>query len=151
MIEVYPNLYVGSQDDIAEGFYLVQCAKYPFHRNAVGYAKQCAKDHPEYLVAYRPTRIILNMVDAPAEFFSMRLIQPALDAIKQALKCGVKVLVHCNRGESRGPGVAMLAMRNSLPDDYDEAKAKFKQLYPPLNMAAGIDQFLAEVWNEQVR
>jgi hypothetical protein len=153
MIEVYPKLYVGNKFDYEDirdqgGWFFIQCAKHPWHKEAVGYAKKCDPSDPEYLVAYRPGRIILNMVDAPKpEFFSMEMIQPALDAITATLHDGLKVLVHCNQGESRSAGVAMLWMHRQglLPDYYDEAKAAFKELYP-MKLGSGVDEFLRWVW-----
>lgn len=71
MIEVYPNLFVGDEADYRivlnmSGWFIVHACKEPFHRQALGYAGRGApKDHPEYLVAERDGRLILNLVDAP--------------------------------------------------------------------------------------
>lgn len=69
MIEVKSNLFVGSQDDEAAirgqgGWFVVHACKEPYHRQALGYSGRGApKDHPEYLIARREGRLILNLVD----------------------------------------------------------------------------------------
>lgn len=69
MIEVFPNLYVGSEQDehLARGapcWFIIHACKEPYHRQALGYSGRAAsKDHPEYLIAHRLGRLILNLVD----------------------------------------------------------------------------------------
>ena len=43
MIEVYPNLFIGSEDDEAairgqSGWFIIHACKEPYHRQALGYA-----------------------------------------------------------------------------------------------------------------
>lgn len=158
MIEVHPNLFVGDQADYdsevaqREGWAVVHACKEPYHRRALGYATRGApKDHPEYLVARRGQRLILNMVDAPRpEFFDKGMMDAALDFIGESLEAGQKVLVHCNQGESRSPSLALLFMAarlGVLPDEsLQEAEVAFREVYPNYNPKAGIRGHLQRYW-----
>jgi len=157
MIEVYPDLHVGSQDDYEfnvkhqSGWRVVHACKEPYHRQALGYASRAApKTHPEYLIARRGDRLILNLVDADnPSYFSPVIFDAAVEFIHEGLASGAKVLVHCNQGESRGPGVAMYYLgnrTNRLPVDYVQAEALFRGMYPLFNPSAGVRGFLAASW-----
>ena len=73
MIEIDKNLFVGSLIDYQNhqfdnDYYFVQACKEPCHRKALGYTGRSAdENHPEYLVAFRERKIILNMIDPPTE------------------------------------------------------------------------------------
>jgi hypothetical protein len=76
------NPFVGDQSDFEsimpqlDGWAVVHPFKEPYHRQALGYTgRAAARNHPEYLVARRGLRLILNMVDVdnPA-FFDMGMI-----------------------------------------------------------------------------
>ncbi len=61
--------------------------------------------------------LILNMVDAKdPELFSKEMIDAALDFMDETLSRGLKVLVHCDRGESRSPSIALLYVAARLKD-----------------------------------
>jgi len=109
------------------------------------------KDHPEYLVARRGNRLILNIVDAdnPA-FFAKEMIDAALDFTDKALARGLKVLIHCNQGESRSPSIALLYMAarlGALPtESLYAAEEQFRKLYPRYNPKPGIRGHLYQHW-----
>lgn len=155
MIEVAPNLFVGSQADLEgmrtmEGWRIVHACKEPHHRQALGYSGRAApKDHPEYLFCTRNRgqRMILNLVDVdnPA-YVSPRIIRAAVDFIHAARADNCKVLVHCNQGRSRSPTIAMLAMAADLVDDFDVAEAEFSNLYPDYQPARGMNEFARAHW-----
>jgi hypothetical protein len=72
MKEIHPHLFVGSEQDYESvvskqaGWRVVHACKEPYHRRALGYSGRAApKTHPEYLIARRGDRLILNLVDAP--------------------------------------------------------------------------------------
>lgn len=163
MIEVCENLFVGNQEDYElhvaqrEGWAVVHACKEPYHRQALGYKGRAApKDHPEYLIARRENRLILNLVDVdnPA-FFRTEMITEALDFIDEALESGTKVLVHCNQGESRGPSIALLYMaarRQSLPtESLESAESEFRSLYAGYSPSNGIRGHLRECWQDYCR
>lgn len=161
MIEVAPRLYVGNQIDYEkhvkgkEGWRVVQCCKEPYHREALGYSGRGAdRAHPEYLYAHRDNRIVLNMVDVDDhKYFAPVMIDAALDYIKHAMWSERdKVLVHCNQGGSRGPGIALLYLRKVGGMyggmSYEEAEEFFRGIYPNYQPAKGIRDYLIAHWDD---
>jgi hypothetical protein len=162
MREVFPKLFVSNQSLYELGEFkqdewaFCLCAKEPFHRQAIGYTgRACDKAHPEYLMARRDNKLILNLVDAPkAEFFDKRIIDAALDFIDEQLKSGRNVLVVCNQGESRSPSIVLLYLiKHSIikGDTFEDCEAAFMQIYPEYNPGAGIRGFMKEHWIEYVK
>lgn len=160
MIEVYPNLFVGDEVDAntvlnTMGWFIVHACKEPFHRQALGYTGRAAeKNHPEYLVAERDGRLILNLVDAPdPAYIPKEVIDTALDAIHQNILQN-KVLVHCNQGMSRSPTIAFLYLAKFtkifLSNDFTVALPEFKKLYPAYTPANGMAMFAKNNWHEYV-
>lgn len=156
MIEIHPNLFVGSSEDVPHvlsdpNWYVVHAAKFPWHRQAVGYAGPAApKGHPEYLYALRDRSIALNLVDAPDPgYIPEELVRAALLAITVNIEKS-KVLVHCNQGLSRSPTLALLWMRkhtNTFADmSHAEAVEKFRAIYPDYAPAAGMDGYAEAHW-----
>ena len=159
MIEVYPSLYVGSENDEQQlgsqpGWRVIHACKEPYHRQALGYSgRAAAKDHPEYLIARRGDRLVLNLVDAPSpEYIPQEIIDAALAFIDEGLKAKNNVLVHCNQGESRGPSLGLLYLAvktDCLPtESLEAAEAEFRKLYPNYNPKSGIHGFLQLRWTE---
>lgn len=155
MKEIIENLYVGSQEDYENSVFLpyewsfVLAAKEPWHRNALGYTGRAApKNHPEYLMARRDNKLILNLVDAPKpEFFDKRIIDVALDFIEEELNKGKKVGVFCNQGESRSASIALLYLvKHGIikGEDLVECEAEFLKVYPKYNPGTGIRGFVKE-------
>jgi len=162
MIEVYDNLFVGNQDDYERevrfqpDWRVVHACKEPYHRKALSYSGRGApKSHPEYLIARRANRLILNLVDADdPRYIPREIIDAALDFIHDGLTKGIKTLVHCNLGESRSPAIAFLylvAHTDRLPSSsLTEAECAFRELYPAFLPGRGIQGFLTVHWGEYV-
>ena len=160
MNSIHPNLYVGHQGDYEhqvkgqEGWAVVHACKEPYHRQLLGYKTRGApKDHPEYFFAERGNRLYLNLVDAPdPAYIPKEIIDKALTFIHEKLTEGMKVLVHCNQGESRGPGIGFLYLvrhTDTLPEtSLDDALARFRQIYPVFSPSRGISGFIAAHWEE---
>jgi hypothetical protein len=158
MIDVYPGIYVGSDKDYNEwashgsGFAIVHAAKEPWHRKAVGYrGRGCPKDSPEYLVARRDHRLMLNMIDTEdPTYVPMAMIWQSLKFIEEHHEAGYKVLIACNKGESRAPSIAMLylsAWLKVIPNKtIEEAEDHFVELYPNYHPRSGIRLHLKENW-----
>ena len=158
MIEIYPNLYIGNEADAKvviarDGWRIVHACKEPYHRQALGYAGRGApKEHPEYLVAKRGNRLILNLVDAddPA-YIPKQIIDEALAFVHRAMAEGQRVLVHCNQGQSRSAVIGLLCLAtftDRLPTgSVADAEATYRQLYPPYNPKAGMRGFLLAHWD----
>ncbi len=158
MIEVHHGLFVGSQSDLESGIFepdswaIVHACKEPHHREALGYKGRAAdKTHPEYLLARRGHRLILNLVDVEdPRWIAPEIMDAAVTFIHENLTADRSVLVHCNQGCSRSPSIAMLyiAMHTTrLPrSSYDQAKDVFVEIYPPFAPAGGMDGFLRDRW-----
>lgn len=158
MIEIYPNLYIG--DEYAyeskvrheSGWCVVHACKEPYHRRALGYTGRAApKDHPEYLIARRGNRLILNLVDAPdPAYIPQDIIDTALEFIDTGLRAGNRVLVHCNEGCSRSPGIGLLYLAKYTDQlskgDFLQAEEVFRSIYPPYNPKSGIRGYMAMNW-----
>ncbi|MEH6501927.1 MAG: dual specificity protein phosphatase family protein [Pseudoalteromonas distincta] len=161
MIEVTKRLFVGDQSAyenkvrFADGWSVVHACKEPYHRQALGYLGRGApKTDPEYLIATRDNRLILNIVDVdnPA-YIPKEIMDAALLFIDQSLEAGNQVLVHCNQGMSRSAGIALLFLarqRLIAQSSFIEAEKQFKVLYPPCNMAKGIREFLMQNWDAYI-
>ncbi|WP_214084330.1 dual specificity protein phosphatase [Methanoculleus sp.] len=159
MIEIHPNLYIGNEHDYEfnvrreSEWCVVHACKEPYHRQALGYTGRAApKDHPEYLIARRGNRLILNLVDAPDPAYIPReIIDTALEFIDASLRAGNRVLVHCNEGCSRSPGIGLLYLSKyttRLPrDDFIRAEEVFRSIYPPYNPKSGIRGYMAMNWS----
>lgn len=169
MKEVFPNLYCGNDEDWlnlkkehilgreidqpCDNWAVVHAAKEASHRQFVGYTgRGCPKESSEYLWAERDNRLALNIVDAPKpEFFDKGMIDKALSFIEQKLGEGLKVLCHCNVGESRSASICLLYLikhgiikGNTLED----CEAEFMKVYPEYNPGTGIRGFVKEHWRE---
>ena len=156
MIEVAKNLFVGSQDDEVRisgeaGWFVVHACKEPYHRNALGYKTRGApKADPEYLIARRPGRLILNLVDVnDVNYVAPEIIDAALAAIHQNIG-SLKVLVHCNQGMSRSPVIALLYLAKFTNifkgQSHEEAVQIFRKIYPHYNPAAGMAEYARQYW-----
>lgn len=158
MIEVHEHLFVGGANDYAAirertDWQIVQAARDPWHRQALKYEGNAApREHPEYLVAKRGNRLILNLVDADeVRYFGPKPFEDAALFIAGSLKMGRRVLVHCNEGKSRAPSVAMFFLRgytDKLPRHFSMAETEFKRLYRYYAPNTGIRDYLRGVWNE---
>ena len=159
MIELFPGLFVGGEHDYQsmvrhqDGWAVVHACKEPYHRNALGYSGRAApKTHPEYLVARRGERLILNLVDAPdPAYIPKEVIDAALEFIETKLRDGHRVLIHCNEGYSRAPSIAFLYLVSRTDrfagHNVDAALAAFQLLYPSYNPAPGVRGFVRAHYN----
>lgn len=159
MIEIRPNLYIGNESDYEQhvrqkpGWCVVHACKEPYHRQALGYTGRAApKDHPEYLIAKRGDRLILNLVDAPdPAYIPQEIIDTALDYIDASLHRGNNVLVHCNEGCSRSAGIGLLYLA-AYTDvfkglDFYQAETMFRSIYSPYNPKTGMRGYMIKNWN----
>jgi hypothetical protein len=159
MIEIVHNLYIGTQWDYEfqvkgkEGWHVVHACKEPYHRDALGYTgREAPKGHPEYLIAKRDNRLILNLIDPyDPRYIPKEVIDAALDFIEEGLSSGKKVLVHCMLGQSRSPSIGLLYMAingHITNNTLEEAEKAFYSIYPAYFPHRGIRMFLRENWEE---
>ena len=135
-----------------DGWSIVHACKEPYHRNLLGYSGRGApKDHPEYFFAKRGNRLFLNLVDSPdPNFIPKKIIDKALDFIKEKLESGNKVLVHCNLGESRSPSIGLLYLAKYTDrirhGSFSDAEEDFRKIYPGYAPKRGMRGFLNKYW-----
>ena len=158
MVEVHPNLFVGSQVDYESNPFafsewaVIHACKEPYHRQALGYSGRAASNaHPEYLIARRPNRLILNLVDVENPLYIRdEIMEASMAFIHASLATQQRVLVHCNQGLSRSPSIAMLYLatytERLAKTSFEEATRLFIQMYPPFAPAGGVYGFLRNRW-----
>lgn len=138
------------------GWFVVHACKEPYHRQALGYTTQGApKQHPEFLLAERPGRLILNLVDvAQVAFVAPIIVDTALCAIDRHIG-EFKVLVHCNQGLSRSPSIALLYLLKHTDAlgsrDPNAALLAFRTLYPPYPPAQGMADYVRMNWAKDLQ
>lgn len=154
MKEVYDRLFVGSDTDCFNdraGWVVVHSCK-TCHQKAVRYKCSLPKTHPNYLVLERGNNLYLNMIDPPGPLFMMPLFTEFLRFIRQHWKDGKNILIHCNRGESRAPSLALLFLAKDIGvisnQNYSKSKSDFLKHYPPYSPGKGIQIYLGNHWRE---
>jgi len=159
MIEIASNLYVGNEADYEmvvkrqEGWAIVHACKEPYHRQAVGYTgRACSKDHPEYLLARRGHRLMLNLVDVDnPDWVHPTIVDTSIQFIDESLKNEQKVLIHCNQGCSRSAGLGMLYLAHvgKFSDmDFSAAEIEYKKIYAPYAPAGGMRGYMVRNWTK---
>lgn len=158
MQEVFPNLFVGNQADYDDkpelfwkGWSIIHAAKFPYHRSALGYQTKAAPKGPGYFFVYNGKgELCLNIVDCDdPSFFNEGMIREAVNFASISLSKGMKVLIHCNQGESRSPVIAILVMKRMgfyQEASFELAESRFKQLYQNYHPKNGIRQFAISNW-----
>jgi hypothetical protein len=107
---------------------------------------------PNYLLMRRGQLISANLVDTASRFYNMfgtsGFVQ-LLDFIDEWLPTK-RVLVNCNRGESRSPSVALLSLakraKTISSNSYESAAADFVRI-DPAYLPGGIAGFLSSNWS----
>jgi hypothetical protein len=153
MVEVHEGLYIGDETDCRSGsaeLAVVHACKSPCHQQSVGYRGSLSSQHPEYLVLERPHDLYLNMIDPPLPLFQVETFTRFLSFARECHGQGRRLLIHCNKGESRSPNLALLFLSKHLRvipgDEYSAAQAAFASLYAKYRPGAGIQQFLTSNW-----
>lgn len=157
MEDVYPGLYVGSDEDYLRladkpGWSYLRCCKDGpgGHRQLLGYETMAAPKDKNYYHVRRKHLLALNMIDGDdPNYVSTGMIDTALEFISERLAAGDRVLVSCNQGHSRGPSVAMMYLRSigELPHPFLLAERVFRTLYPYYQPALGARQYAKSNWS----
>ena len=155
MIEVYPNLYVGTDSDCffdsLDDWVVVHACKFPCHQKAVGYHGNLHPSHPNYHVLERGPHLFLNMIDPDTPLFNPPLFDSALSFIDRYLPTR-KVLIHCNKGKSRAPSLALLYLAKRLQvinsESYATAAKDFRTKFSGYQPGLGIQIYLTEHWTK---
>jgi predicted protein tyrosine phosphatase len=157
MIEIYPNIFIGTDQECfytpSTDWAVIHACKNPCHANAVRYKGSLPSTHPNYLVMEKEQHLFLNMVDMEKElspFYTNPIIKSALAFIEKHIATK-KILVHCNKGLSRSPSIALLflAIKGYIANDsYSNAVGDFRKMYPVFNPGQGISLYMDKNWSE---
>jgi hypothetical protein len=158
MKQIAPRLHVGSQADFdaldvhGTEWPIVHCAKTPWHQSLLGYKGNCDPNHPEYLFARRGKRLYLNLVDvADPKYFNRDVLDAAVAFIEEQIAAlkdtdPEAVLLCCNQGKSRAAMLGLIYLAPELPEDFAEAEAEYRKLYPEYAPANGAREFARIHW-----
>lgn len=97
----------------------------------------------DYLYALKGRHLYLNMVDTYTDqvYFNAMMVKA-----KEFYTLHGSIHVHCNKGQSRSPSVALILMYGDL--SFHEAIRRFKAFYPAYRPSEGIlrcvVQFMAQ-------
>lgn len=152
---ILDNLYVGNMEDCKavtgqEGWSVVHACKHPCHHDKCG--NPSSKDD-NYLTYKEGSGLFLNMIDPPTPLFQKRMFDEFLDWMRAQWEDGQKILIHCNKGESRAPTLALLFLAKVLyritATSYDDAWDEFELLigekYTP---GKGIETWMRDHFHE---
>lgn len=159
MIEIYDNIFVGSEQD----YYSIQnqnhwatlhCCKNPFHCDFVGYRGNLPSNHPNYALKRIDNEMALNLVDMDrfsANYleFNKAMFEEAFNFLDEYRENKYNLLIHCNQGESRGPSLGMLyAARLGAYDfaDFDSTERQFRSAYPNYHPKTNIYLTVKNLW-----
>lgn len=154
MLEVYPNLFIGNDNDCfyheKEHWAVIHACKSPCHQRVLRYKGNLSEGHPNYLIYEKSNHLFLNIIDPPTPLFKAQLFTRSLDFIGDRFP-ERKVLIHCNNGLSRAPSIALLFLakriRKIANESYMLAATDFKKLYPCYQPGRGIVCYLLQNWS----
>ena len=153
MIKVHERLFVGDELDCrnnASGIDIVHACKHPCHVNAVGYRDKLTSSHPNYLFIVKKDNLYLNMIDPPAPLFKIEMFHKFMEFMSIEWSAEKNILIHCNKGLSRAPSLALLFMAKSLNiiklESFVAAKNDFASIIHAYDSVKGIIIFLERKW-----
>ena len=150
------NIYVGDHESSLlrsnPDWAVVNAAK-TVHCEIMGWDNRPPRDHPNYLSYEDGQLLSFNWVDGEARLYALSgaaEFNRALDFIDQ-WRDTKKVLITCDKGESRSPTVALLYLAKRLDKISDKsfahARIDFEALYPE-NAPSGIADFVSAHWSD---
>ncbi len=91
------------------------------------------------------------MIDPPVPLFKPELFFSFLTFAGTYWEDGREIVIHCNRGESRSPSLAMILLAKHIgvvsDDSFDTARKELQTMYPNYHPGAGIQTYLRENWH----
>jgi len=140
------NLYIADMDGCKRtgDEAIIHACKHPC------FTKMASAFHPQELVLQQHwleggNGLWLNMIDPDSLMFNLKIFQVSLEFISKNITQR-KVVIHCNKAQSRSPSIAMLWLFNDKP--YWEAKYLMSELYLYYQPSQGIDEYLEENWDQ---
>ncbi|KKM96278.1 hypothetical protein LCGC14_1179700 [marine sediment metagenome] len=165
MYKVTEKLFIGSDADCN---YTLEISEQPefkwatihacktCHKKALGYQGNMDKNSGLYLVFEKLDNLFLNIVDMQQPLlahYALPIFTAALDFIERKIpQCDI--LIHCNKGLSRAPTIALLYLAKRLKTisnkSFNEAKQEFLKIIPSYEPCIGSEIFLTNHWEEIV-
>lgn len=150
MKELIKNLYVGDDSDYLkvkdnESWWIIRCAKEGpgGHRDTLGYQERSAPKGDNYLFVERPRKLILNLVDSPNEaMIPSSIVDKAVSYARQQLSENRRLLLCCNKAESRAPSLALLILHDLGKLPASRAMNLFRKMYPLYAPSDGMRNFV---------
>jgi len=157
MYRINERLYIGVESEcfeIKDGWATVHACKSPCHQRAIGYRGSLSQNHPYYLCLERGNNLFLNMIDPPQPLFMMPLFTEFLKFSTKHWKSSKNIFIHCNKGESRAPSLALLFLAKGIKSirsaSYDQAREDFNKIFPAYMPGTGIQIYLRNNWDKIV-
>lgn len=151
MERLHERIYVGGGEDCfeaAEGWAVVHACRHPCFRRAL--ARRRGSGALCYLE--EGADLYLDLVDSPQPASTVEPFEAFLDFTARHWKGGSRLLIHCNRGRSRSPSLALLSLAKSLEviaaGSYAQACRDFLEIYPRYAPGEGMRTFLHRHWRQ---
>lgn len=149
MKKIFNRIYVAKGADVElmseeekKSYYIVYCAKYPFHKETVGYTGCCPKStDKEHDIAKREGFCCLNIIDNEKEsLINRKAMERGLKVAYNEYMADKSVLFVCNQGISRSPtmGMLLVAYVTRKAGSYHVLSQWMRGVYPDFNAKAGI-------------
>jgi predicted protein tyrosine phosphatase len=155
MQEIHERVLVSSEIACRSGsdsLAVIHACKSPCHQRELGYAGSLPKTHPNYLTVVRGNELFLNIIDPPIPLFPDELFAVFLSFAREKWDAGLRLLIHCNKGESRAPSLGLVFLAKHirvLPNgSYAEARREFVKRFPNYAPGRGIETYLTTKWQD---
>ena len=151
MTSVYERLSFGSDETCSPLHYgslaVVHACRTCFGRRVTD-DKDTQRDRPNYLTFEDGHHLYMDLIDWPKPEFEIEIFFKFIEFVDRQIK-ERGVLIHCNKGESRAPSLALLYMAKRLAllpnENYDLAAECFRQQFP-YSPSRGISSWLRQHW-----
>lgn len=165
MHKIVDGLFVGTAEEVPiakeNGFSILGVCKDPLHRQHArlrgaekeGYiTRAMPKDEPEYLWAYRWHELYCNLIDAPdVKYIPPLVINRALRFVCDEINFKNRVLIACNKAESRSPSIALMHLIDldtwNPENTFEDVLANFRDMYYPFYKPSnGMLEYTKRFW-----
>lgn len=156
MREVSSGLFVGTEHDCfresRDDWSVVHACKNPCHVQAVCYRGSLPSDHPHYLLLEEDRHLYMNLIDPAVPLFKKESFTGFRSFASEHRGAGLNVLIHCNKGLSRAPSLALLFLAKDLggipAESYRAARRGYEEIDPSYTPGLGIQKYLRDNWGE---
>lgn len=148
LVRLDTDIYIGDDHDVEyareHNLRILHCAKHPWHVYMAG--DKLSQDDPQYMYAEKDGEAALNLVDT--DTYAEQFQELFNDGVKKAFvfldAADGPVFIHCNKGESRSPAIALLYIHHKKLSNhtFDELLEIYK--FKP---KGGIYNFVKRAWD----